>query len=109
MKHTQAPWSTKTKWRNDMMQGWEDAKIFKKGKRFSFLTQEWSFFPRKLQTGWDKPFIVKQLIPHEAIELTERDGTPFKVNGHRVKHYEEWMSIEETKGETVKFAVTALT
>ena len=32
---------------------------------------------------------MKKIFPHGAIELLSRDGTPFKVNGHRVKTYEE--------------------
>lgn len=63
-------------------------------------------FPRKLQTHWDGPFIIKQVFPHGDIELIVRYANPFKVSRHRVKHYEEGMPIEETKGENMKFSVT---
>ena len=60
-------------------------------------------FLGKLQTRWDGSFVVKQVFPHGAIELISRDGTSFKVNGHRVKHCKEGMPIEEKEGEIVKF------
>lgn len=50
---------------------------------------------------------MKQVFPHGAIKLIVGYGTPFKDNGHRVKHYDEGMPIEETEGETFKFVVTA--
>lgn len=44
MKLIQAYWFTKSKQRNVMMLGWEDVMASKKGKRFFFSIQEWSFF-----------------------------------------------------------------
>ena len=52
-------------------------------------------FTGKLKTRWDGPFIVKKIFPHGSIELLSRDGTPFKVNGHRVKKYEEGIPRNE--------------
>ena len=38
---------------------------------------------------------MKQVFPHGAVELISRDGIPFKVNGHRVKKYEEGVPKDE--------------
>ncbi|GJZ62545.1 reverse transcriptase domain-containing protein [Tanacetum coccineum] len=46
-------------------------------------------FLRKLRSRWSGPFTLKQAYPYRTIELFNHDGTCFKVNGHRVKHYHE--------------------
>ena len=38
-------------------------------------------FPSKLKSGWLGPFTMKKVTPYGAIELTERDGRTFCVNG----------------------------
>ena len=38
---------------------------------------------------------MKRFFSHGAIELISRDGTLFKVNGHRVKRYEEGIPRNE--------------
>ncbi|GKA74458.1 reverse transcriptase domain-containing protein [Tanacetum coccineum] len=44
-------------------------------------------FSRKLKTRWLGPFTIAQFFPYGTIELSQPDGSNFKVNGHRVKHY----------------------
>nr|GEX41848.1 ribonuclease H-like domain-containing protein [Tanacetum cinerariifolium] len=44
-------------------------------------------FVGKLKTRWTGPFIVTQVFPYRTVELSQIDGTNFKVNGHRLKHY----------------------
>ncbi|XP_052625938.1 uncharacterized protein LOC128132959 [Lactuca sativa] len=51
------------------------------------------------KSRWDDPFIVKKVFPHGAIELFSKDGTSFKVNGHRVKRYEEGVPRNEDMEE----------
>ncbi|XP_052623670.1 uncharacterized protein LOC111901763 [Lactuca sativa] len=59
-------------------------------------TKNWlKLFSGKLKSRWDGPFMVKKVFPHGAIELSSKDGTPFKVNGHRVKKYEEGVPRNE--------------
>ncbi|GJS85587.1 reverse transcriptase domain-containing protein [Tanacetum coccineum] len=41
----------------------------------------------KLKSKWSCPNIVKTVYPHGAIEITNRDGFSFKVNGKRLKKY----------------------
>nr|GEX16208.1 reverse transcriptase domain-containing protein [Tanacetum cinerariifolium] len=42
---------------------------------------------RKLKTHWSGPFTITQVFPYGTVELSQTDGTNFKVNGHRLKHY----------------------
>ncbi|GKC93607.1 reverse transcriptase domain-containing protein, partial [Tanacetum coccineum] len=44
-------------------------------------------YPGKLKSKWSGPNIVKMVYPHGAIEITDRDGFSFKVNGQRLKKY----------------------
>jgi hypothetical protein len=48
-------------------------------------------FPGKLRSRWFGPYTVSQVFPHGALEVSKEDGTTFKVNGQRAKHYEEGM------------------
>ncbi|GKC82150.1 reverse transcriptase domain-containing protein [Tanacetum coccineum] len=44
-------------------------------------------YPRKLKSKRSGPNIVKMMYPHGAIEITDRNGFSFKVNGQRLKKY----------------------
>ncbi|XP_049406082.1 uncharacterized protein LOC125869668 [Solanum stenotomum] len=44
-------------------------------------------FPGKLKSKWTGPFRVTQVFPHGAVELENKEGTRFKVNGQRIKVY----------------------
>ena len=44
-------------------------------------------FPRKLKSRWSGPFRVKQIFPHGAVELSNKENETFKVNGQRLKPY----------------------
>ncbi|GJS02032.1 reverse transcriptase domain-containing protein [Tanacetum coccineum] len=36
---------------------------------------------------WSGPFMIANVYPYGTIELFQKDGQNFKVNGHRAKHY----------------------
>ena len=42
-------------------------------------------FPSKLKSKWTGPYLVTQLFPHGAVELENKEGVRFKVNGQRIK------------------------
>ncbi len=44
-------------------------------------------FPGKLKSKWTGPFLITKVLPHGVIELENRDGTRFMVNGQRIKVY----------------------
>ncbi|XP_076954561.1 uncharacterized protein LOC143629080 [Bidens hawaiensis] len=55
----------------------------------------------KLKSKWSGPYLVKEVFPYGVVELENPDnGTSWKVNGHRLKHYlggpDESIEMEET-------------
>lgn len=63
-------------------------KEFKAGKKVLVLKLRMKIFPRKLNTRWYEPFIVRKAFPYSAVELFKEYETSFKVNGNQIKHYE---------------------
>ncbi|XP_076953564.1 uncharacterized protein LOC143627676 [Bidens hawaiensis] len=55
----------------------------------------------KLRSKWTGPYLVKEVFQYGVVELENPDnGTSWKVNNHRLKHYlggpEESIEMEET-------------
>ena len=72
---------------------WHDARIrgnksFEPGDNVLLFNSRLKLFPSKLKSKWSGPFTVKEISPHGAIVLYDKNGGHFMVNGHRVKHYE---------------------
>nr|GEU31624.1 hypothetical protein [Tanacetum cinerariifolium] len=59
------------KWHNSRLHGDKDFKMY----------------PKKLKSKWSGLSIVKTMFPHGAIEITDKDGVSFNVNGQRLKKY----------------------
>ncbi|KAL7610940.1 hypothetical protein Lser_V15G11429 [Lactuca serriola] len=81
------------KWHDKRLKGNKD---FHEGQKVLLFNSRLKLFLGKLKIRWDGPFVVKQVFPHGGIELLLKDGTPFKVNGHRVNIYKE--GIPKNKG-----------
>ncbi|CAM8922992.1 unnamed protein product [Rhodiola kirilowii] len=85
---------------------WHDRKIFRrefmKGEKVLLFNSRLKLFPGKLRSRWSGPFIVHK--PHEDghVELLNNDGTTFKANGQRLKHYREGVRNEQN----VTFSLT---
>nr|GEU89959.1 DNA-directed DNA polymerase [Tanacetum cinerariifolium] len=62
-------------------------RIFNVGDQALLFNSRLKIFSRKLKTRWSGPFSITQVFPYGTIELSQRNGPNFKVNGHRVKHY----------------------
>ncbi|XP_076949463.1 uncharacterized protein LOC143622106 [Bidens hawaiensis] len=62
-------------------------KKFKCGDRVLVYNSRLKLFPGKLRLRWGGPYTVKEMFPHDAVELQDIDGSTWKVNGHRLKHY----------------------
>nr|GFC38873.1 reverse transcriptase domain-containing protein [Tanacetum cinerariifolium] len=59
-------------------------------KVFSFLSAESEdtiFDPGKLKSRWSGPFTIAEVYPYRIAKLVHADGSNFKVNCHRLKHY----------------------
>ncbi|GKF97303.1 reverse transcriptase domain-containing protein, partial [Tanacetum coccineum] len=44
-------------------------------------------FSGKLKTRWSGPFTITEVFPYGTTKLSHTDGSNFKVNCHRLKHY----------------------
>nr|GEY17814.1 hypothetical protein [Tanacetum cinerariifolium] len=62
-------------------------RVFNIGDLVLLFNSRLKIFSGKLKTRWTGPFTVTQVFPYGTIELSQTDGTNFKVNGHRLKHY----------------------
>ena len=65
-------------------------KSFVVGQKVLLFNSRLKLFPGKLRSRWSGPFVVTNVFPHGAVEVTSiATGTTFKVNGHRLKPYYE--------------------
>ncbi|GKD09857.1 reverse transcriptase domain-containing protein [Tanacetum coccineum] len=72
------------KWHDSRLRGDKD---FKVGDKVLLYNPCLKMYPGKHKLKWSGPNIVKTVYPHEAIEITDKDGFSFKVNGQRLKKY----------------------
>ena len=57
-------------------------------------------FSEKLRSRWTRPFLVKEVFPHGAVEIENpNNGVVFKVNGQRVKLFLEL--LKESTDEVI--------
>ncbi|BBG92848.1 transposable element gene [Prunus dulcis] len=65
-------------------------KEFQPGQKVLLFSSRLKLFPGKLKSRWTGPYLVTQVFPHGAVQITNEDkGNTFKVNGHRLKPYME--------------------
>ena len=78
---------------------WHDKHILKRefctGEKVLIYNSRLRLFPGKLKSRWTGPFEVTNVFPYGVLELKKADGETFKVNGQRVKHYENGASKEK--------------
>ncbi|GJR19587.1 reverse transcriptase domain-containing protein [Tanacetum coccineum] len=73
---------------------WHDSRLrrdkdFKNGDKVLLFNSRLKLHPGKLKSKWTGPFIVKTMYPYGVVEITNKDGSSFKVNGHRLKKYHD--------------------
>ncbi|GKE94525.1 reverse transcriptase domain-containing protein [Tanacetum coccineum] len=66
------------KWHDSRLRGDKD---FMVGDKVLLNNSRLKMYHGKLKSKWSGPNIVKTVYPHGAIEITNRDGFSFKVNG----------------------------
>ncbi|KAK9076684.1 hypothetical protein SSX86_005018 [Deinandra increscens subsp. villosa] len=65
-------------------------KSFIIGQKVLLFSSKLKLFPGKLRSRWIGPFVLTDVSPHGAVEITsEKTGKTFKVNGHRLKLFYE--------------------
>ncbi|XP_071926164.1 uncharacterized protein [Coffea arabica] len=70
---------------------WHDKHIipkkFQVGQNVLLFNSRLRLFLGKLKSRWSGPFEVTQVFPYGAVEIKGKNGSPFKVNGQRLKPY----------------------
>ncbi|GJY65258.1 reverse transcriptase domain-containing protein [Tanacetum coccineum] len=87
------------KWHDSRLCGDKD---FKVGDQVLLYNSCLKMYPGKLKSKWSGPNIVKTVYPYGAIEITDKDGYSFKVNGQRLKKYYEG-NIDKEDDEVIEF------
>ncbi|GJW51645.1 reverse transcriptase domain-containing protein [Tanacetum coccineum] len=62
-------------------------RIFNVGDQVLLFNSRLKIFSGKLKTRWSGPFTITEVFPYGTAKLSHSDGTNFKVNCHRLKHY----------------------
>ncbi|GJT13249.1 reverse transcriptase domain-containing protein [Tanacetum coccineum] len=62
-------------------------RVFNVSDRVLLFNSRLKIFSGKLKTRWTRLFTVTQVFPFGTVKLSQIDGSNFKVNGHRLKHY----------------------
>nr|GEX49445.1 hypothetical protein [Tanacetum cinerariifolium] len=62
-------------------------RIFNVGDKVLLFNSCLKIFSGKLKTRWSGPFTITKVYPYGTAKLSHADGSNFKVNCHRLKHY----------------------
>nr|GEW07889.1 hypothetical protein [Tanacetum cinerariifolium] len=62
-------------------------RIFNVGDQVLLFNSRLKIFSIKLKTCWSGPFTITKVYPYGTTKLSHADGSNFKVNCHRLKHY----------------------
>ncbi|GJX64026.1 reverse transcriptase domain-containing protein [Tanacetum coccineum] len=62
-------------------------RIFNVGDQVLLFNSRLKIFSGKLKSRWSGPFTVIEVYPYGTAKLSHADGSNFKVNCHRLKHY----------------------
>ncbi|GJT05371.1 hypothetical protein Tco_0839833 [Tanacetum coccineum] len=81
------------KWHDSRLRG---DKNFKEGDKVLIFNSRFKMHPGKLKSKWYSPCVVKTVHPYGTIEIIDKNGVSFKVNGHRLKKYHDgYNNVEE--------------
>ncbi|GKC31829.1 reverse transcriptase domain-containing protein [Tanacetum coccineum] len=87
------------KWHDSRLRGDKD---FKVGDKVLLYNSRLKMYPRKLKSKWSGSNIVKKVYPYRVVEIIDRKGFNFKVNGQRLKKYYEG-DIDKEDDEVIEF------
>ncbi|GJT47567.1 reverse transcriptase domain-containing protein [Tanacetum coccineum] len=62
-------------------------RIFNVGDQVLLFNSRLKIFSGKLKSRWSGPFTITKVFPYGTAKLSHPDGSNFKVNCHRLKHY----------------------
>ncbi|GJW68794.1 hypothetical protein Tco_0123218 [Tanacetum coccineum] len=87
------------KWHDSRLRGNKD---FKVGDKVLLYNSRLKMYPGKLKSKWSGSNIVKMVYPYGAVEIIDKNGCNFKVNGQRLKKYYE-CDIDKEVDEVIEF------
>ncbi|GJV82266.1 reverse transcriptase domain-containing protein [Tanacetum coccineum] len=82
------------KWHDSRLRG---DKNFKAGDKVLLFNSRFKMHPGKLKSKWYGPNVVKTVHPYGTVEIIDKNGISFKVNGQRLKKYHDGHINEEEK------------
>ncbi|GJX99027.1 reverse transcriptase domain-containing protein [Tanacetum coccineum] len=62
-------------------------RIFNVGDQVLLFHSRLKIFSGKIKSRWSGPFTITEVYPYGTVKLSHADGSNFKVNCHRLKHY----------------------
>nr|GFB12949.1 reverse transcriptase domain-containing protein [Tanacetum cinerariifolium] len=62
-------------------------RVFNVDDQVLLFNSRLKIFSGKLKSRWSGPFIILEVYPYGTAKLVHSDGSDFKVNYHRLKHY----------------------
>ncbi|GJV18424.1 reverse transcriptase domain-containing protein [Tanacetum coccineum] len=62
-------------------------RVFNVGDRVLLFNSRLKIFSGKLKSRWSDPFTITEVFRYGTAKLSHADGSNFKVNCHRLKHY----------------------
>ncbi|GJZ68950.1 reverse transcriptase domain-containing protein [Tanacetum coccineum] len=77
-------------------------KNLKVGKKVLLYNSRLKMYPGKLKSKWSGPNTVKTVYPYGAVEITDRNGFSFKLDGQRLKKYYK-TNIDKGNDEVIDF------
>ncbi|GKA75841.1 reverse transcriptase domain-containing protein, partial [Tanacetum coccineum] len=77
---------TTKRWHKSRLHG---DKNFKVGDKVLLFNSRFKMHPGKLKSRWYGPNVIKIMYPYGTIEIIDRNGISFKVNGQRLKKYHD--------------------
>ncbi|GKB07698.1 reverse transcriptase domain-containing protein [Tanacetum coccineum] len=87
------------KWHDSRLHGDKDFKVGDKVLLYNYCLK---MYPGKLKSKWSGPNIVKMVYLYGAVEIIDKNGFNFKVNGQRLKKYYEG-NIDKEDDEVIEF------
>ncbi|GJR48821.1 reverse transcriptase domain-containing protein [Tanacetum coccineum] len=82
------------RWHNSRLRG---DKIFKAGDKVLLFYSRFKMHLGKLKSKWYEPNVVKTVYSYGSMEIIDKNGISFKVNGQRLKKYHDGYNDAEEK------------
>ncbi|GKD03833.1 reverse transcriptase domain-containing protein [Tanacetum coccineum] len=82
------------KWHDSRLRGDKD---FKAGDKVLLFNSIFKMHLGKLKSKWYGPNVVKTVHPYRTVEIIDKNGINFKVNGQRLRKYHDGLINKEEK------------